>query len=66
MDNTTLLIIIVILLLVARHFRPHMRHGFELDRAIAQLKREGRITDARRSGSRGAAAVGFELVNDQA
>jgi hypothetical protein len=47
---------------LGRHFRRHMKHGNELDRALTQLKREDRIAHGERPSNRGPAAVGFFLV----
>ena len=45
-----------------RAFRRHMRYGNELEKATAQLEREGLIKRDHRRGERGPAAEGWRVV----
>jgi len=47
-----------------RKFRKNMIFGNELDRALKQLRTEERIRRSSRSGSRGPAAAGWEIVEE--
>jgi hypothetical protein len=49
---------------LTRSFRRHMKQGYELDRATAQLVKEGIIERASRRGERGPAAEGWRIRHD--
>jgi hypothetical protein len=49
-----------------RAFRRNMKYGHELEKATAQLEREGLIKRDWRRGERGPAAEGWRIVKDQA
>jgi hypothetical protein len=47
---------------LGRAFRRNMKFGHELDKAVAQLRREGHIRQGSRQKSRGPAAEGWEII----
>ena len=49
---------------LGRQFRNNQKSGFELDRVMNQLKREGRVYEGTRAKSRGPVAVGWHLVKE--
>jgi hypothetical protein len=51
---------------MGRRFRRNMKFGNELEKALRQLTNEGRIRRGVRSRSRGPAANGWELVEEEA
>jgi hypothetical protein len=50
---------------IERKFRGNVRHGFEMQNVLDQLKREKRIEEANRTGQRGPAAGGYRIIPEE-
>jgi hypothetical protein len=45
--------------------RPNMQRGIQLDEALKQLTREGRIKVDYRSGARGPSVKGYKIIDEE-
>ena len=50
---------------LGRAFRRNMKFGNELEKALKQLEREDQIKQGSRAKSRGPAAMGWRIIDDQ-